>query len=79
MQTVVRKWGNSLALRLPRQMVADLHLKDGAKVSLSLEEGTLIVKPARRRYRLEELLSGMSEEKRHPETDWGPPRGKEAW
>ena len=28
---------------------------------------------------LEDLLNGISEDNRHPETDWGPPVGKEVW
>jgi antitoxin MazE len=33
----------------------------------------------RRRYRLEQLIDAISEENRHPETDWGPPVGNEVW
>lgn len=80
MQTVVKKWGNSLALRLPQHMAADLHIMEGATVTLTVEGATLIVKPTRKRYRLADLLAQLDEsKKRHKEVDWGEPRGEEVW
>lgn len=79
MQTVVRKWGNSLALRVPQAMAADLQLVEGATVSLSIEDHTLVVKPTRKRFRLAELLAQMEGKPKHPETDWGKPEGQEVW
>lgn len=79
MQTVVKKWGNSLALRLPQAMAADLHLVEGATVSLTIEDHSLVVKPARKRYRLADLLAQMPAAEKRDETDWGQPVGEEAW
>jgi antitoxin MazE len=79
MQTVVKKWGNSLALRIPQSLAADLRLTEGATVWLSVEDEKLIVKPTRKRFRLADLLADMSEEKKHKEIDWGKPKGEEVW
>ena len=79
MQTVVKKWGNSLALRLPQALAADLHIMEGATVSITVEDQSLIVRPTRKRYRLSELLAKMEGTKRRKETDWGDPMGEEAW
>ncbi len=79
MQTVVKKWGNSLALRLPQAMAADLQITEGATVSLSIEDHALVVKPTRKRYRLSELLAQMDPKSKREETDWGSPAGEEAW
>jgi antitoxin MazE len=79
MQTVVRKWGNSLALRLPQHLAADLHFIEGATVTLTIENGSLVVKAARKRYRLADLLAQMDEKKQHQEVDWGRAEGEEAW
>jgi antitoxin MazE len=78
MQTVVRKWGNSLALRLPQRLAADLHLTEGATVTLIVEDSALIVRPARKRFRLADLLA-KEPAKKHAEFDWGEPRGEEEW
>ena len=79
MQTAVSKWGNSLALRLPRKLAADARLSEGTRVELRVADGALIVTPARPRYTLAELLAGMKPEHAHGEVEWGPPRGEEAW
>lgn len=79
MQTIVRKWGNSLALRLPQNVAADLNIVEGATVSLVIEDHSLVVKPARKRYRLADLLAQMEPKMQRPESDWGKPEGDEVW
>ncbi len=79
MQTVIKKWGNSLALRLPQHVAADLRITEGATVSLSIEDQSLIVKPARKRYKLADLLASHKKKPKRAETDWGKPAGEEAW
>ena len=79
MQLAIAKWGNSLALRLPRHVAQDANLTEGAPVELSVRDGTVVVTPVRKKYKLDELLSQMSAEHRHTETDWGGAQGDEAW
>jgi antitoxin MazE len=79
METVVKKWGNSLALRLPQHIATGLNISEGATVSITVEDHSLVVKPVRKRYKLAELLADFDDTKRHPEIDWGKPVGKEAW
>ena len=79
MQTVIKKWGNSLALRLPQHLVADLHIMEGATVSLSIEDESLIVRPTRKRYKLADLLAAHRKDANRTETDWGKPVGDEVW
>ncbi len=79
MQTVIRKWGNSLALRVPQALAADLQLVEGAMVSMTIEDHTLVVKPARKRFQLSDLLAQMDGKPKHPESDWGKPEGQEVW
>lgn len=76
MQTVVRKWGNSLALRLPQNIAAELGVAEGATVSMSLEGERLVVAPARKRYKLADLLANAPPP---AEVDWGKPEGEETW
>lgn len=49
-------WGGSCALRLPKMAVESLGLKEGEEVKLQLEDGALIVRPAKQRFLLEELV-----------------------
>jgi antitoxin MazE len=80
MQATIQKWGNSLALRIPKAFAQQTKVKKGSRVSLTLKNGRVIMQPIRRRkYTLKELVSKITPQNRHPETDWGPPVGKEIW
>jgi len=80
MQATIQQWGNSLALRIPKAFAQQTKVKKGSRVNLTLENGRVIMKPIRRRkYTLEELVSKITPQNRHPEMDWGPPQGKEIW
>ena len=77
MQTTVSKWGNSLALRLPRHVAEEVKLVEGSTVSVEIEDGSLRVTPTRKHFKLSELLEG--EPSKSQEHDWGKPLGDEAW
>ncbi len=79
MRASIAKWGNSLALRLPKALAEEVRLVEGATVELRVENGSLVVVPSRKRYRLTDLLAEAKPETGYDETDWGTPRGKEAW
>lgn len=76
MQTTVSKWGNSLALRLPRNIAEGMKLVEGATVELKIEDGSIRVTPKRPKYKLADLLVGESTSS---EVEWGEPKGDEAW
>lgn len=80
MKTRVRRWGNSLALRLPRHCTAEACVAEGAEVDVTVRCGEIVVAPVRRRtWTLEELVAGIKASNRHGEEDAGPSRGGEAW
>lgn len=79
MRTRISKWGNSLAVRLPKPFMDELGLVEGAEVEITLRDGHLVLNAAGREYALEELVDGITTENRHEETDWGRPRGREVW
>ncbi len=80
MQVQVRRWGNSLALRIPKPFAAETRLQQGSVADLSVVEGRLVATPARRSDRpLAELLAAITEDNLHGETDWGKPVGNEVW
>jgi antitoxin MazE len=80
MKARIQKWGNSLALRIPKSFAEHSHIEQGSVVDLSQDNGRMIVEPAQEReYTLEELLSQMTKKNRHGEVDFGPAVGKEVW
>lgn len=80
MQSKVQKWGNSLAIRLPKAIAQSAQLDTGSVISFRVEDGKIIIEPKFPKvYSLDELLNGVTPQNLHKETDWGKPRGKEVW
>ena len=80
MQTKIQKWGNSLAIRIPKSFALNVNLKQNELVDISIDKGKIIISPiAQKEYSLEELLKGVSENNLHSEFDTGAPAGKEIW
>ena len=80
MRAKVQKWGNSLAVRIPRSLAVEAGLSTESPVELVLVEGRLVVEPVVEEVpSLEELVAQITPENRHEEFDWGPPVGKEVW
>ncbi len=80
MQAQVQKWGNSLGVRIPRAFAAQLGMRSGAAVTMEVQRGALLVRPqAKPRYRLADLLAGITPACRHAEIPTGRARGREAW
>lgn len=80
MRSRVQKWGNSLALRIPKSFAIEAHLEQNTAVELLLEDGKVTVLPARSQPpTLEELLAQVSDANLHDEVETGPAIGREAW
>lgn len=80
METSVKRWGNSLAVRIPKVLAQEVGLYEDSPVELSLEEGRLIVVPVvEPRYELETLLDQVTPQNVHREVDSGEAMGGEAW
>ncbi len=80
MNATIRKWGNSLALRIPKSVARDTQLGSGSVVNLTVREGKVILEPVRKaKYTLDELLKGVSKKNIHPSVDTGPAVGREVW
>jgi antitoxin MazE len=79
-RTRVQRWGNSLAVRIPKAFAEEVGLKDDTPVDMRLVKGGLLVEPSPTwAPSLEELLDGVTEANVHHEVDTGPPEGSEAW
>jgi antitoxin MazE len=79
-ETTVSKWGNSLAVRIPQAIARQASLNEGDSLALTPgPDGSIVLRPTRRRYELSELVSRITPKNRHAEIIWGPPKGKESW
>ena len=80
MKIAFLKWGNSLALRIPKSFAAHSNIEQGSVVDLSLDNGKMIVEAAKEQeYSLDELLARVTKNNLHSEIDFGAPVGKEVW
>jgi antitoxin MazE len=80
MLTKVQKWGNSLALRIPKTFAHDAQLENDSMVEISLVDGQIVIKPViKRTWTLEQLLTGVTKDNLHAETDTGQAQGNEVW
>ncbi|HVG31385.1 MAG TPA: AbrB/MazE/SpoVT family DNA-binding domain-containing protein [Pyrinomonadaceae bacterium] len=80
MKVQVQRWGNSLALRIPKSFAVESNIEQGSVVEVSLDQGRIVVEPVRETdYTLEELLSGVTKRNLHAEVDGGAAVGKEVW
>jgi antitoxin MazE len=80
MITKVRKWGNSLAVRIPLAVAKETQLHSGATIRLTSHDGQIVIAPVQeQRYRLADLLKGVTHENLHGEVSCGDAVGKEVW
>ncbi len=80
MKTRIRKWGNSLAVRIPRPFAEETNLREDSAVDVSVQNGKLVVVPlAKPAPSLEELVRQIKPRNRHDETETGGPVGNEVW
>jgi antitoxin MazE len=76
-QVQIAKWGNSLGLRVPRDVAARVGLTEGARVDIETsDDGRIIVTRSRRRFTLNELIAQMTPEREHGLEDDGPLGGE---
>ena len=78
MTTQVSRWGNSLGVRISKAVAAAVNVEDGDEVDVSVQDGAIVIRPAVKRYTIEELTADITPEDGE-EADWGPPVGKEVW
>jgi antitoxin MazE len=80
MRSKIQKWGNSLALRIPKPFAVEAGMDKDTLVEISLKQGKLVIsRVIPDEYSLTELLSGVTSENTHREVDFGDPTGKEIW
>ncbi len=80
MQNRLQKWGNSLAVRIPKYIMEELNWDQNTRIRERIVDGKLVIEAVQGPvYTLEELLAGMTPKNMHDEVDTGQAVGKEIW
>lgn len=77
-QQVLRKWGNSPAIRIPAAVMRAANFNLNQSVEIKVEDGRVIIEPAMPSYTLDELLTGITPVNCHETVDFGAPQGGES-
>ena len=73
----VRKWGSSLAVRIPKAIAEQWGVSEGSAIEMASQGDRVVMR--KRPYDLADMLSEVTDENLHPEQDTGAPQGKEQW
>jgi antitoxin MazE len=82
MKAQIKKWGNSFALRIPKSLASEMNLEIDTPVEISADKQKkiIIIKQInKKKYSLENLLTGVTDKNIHKEFETGKPVGKEIW
>jgi antitoxin MazE len=80
MKTLVQRWGNSLALRIPKTFAEEISVREGDEVEMNVAKGRLVVAPRPPRdYHIADLVAGIRPGNRHTEITTDAPQGRETW
>lgn len=80
MRKKIKKWGNSLAIRIPKPFAAEIGLEEDSPVELAVTNDQLVIIPRQEEpVELEAMLKQITEENKHDEVKTGPALGREAW
>jgi antitoxin MazE len=78
MESVIRKWGNSAAVRLPVSVIKEAAFRLEQRVNIVVTRGRIVIEPSTRiEYDLDEMIAGITAKNRHDESSFGGPVGKE--
>jgi len=78
MRVTIRRWGNSLAMRIPKEIAKELHFDENVSVELISEKGRLIVKPSKQPL-IDRLIAKIDKDNVHSPIETGEAVGREAW
>jgi antitoxin MazE len=79
MKATVQKWGNSLAIRIPKNITNDTNVTEGSSIDIMVENGNIVLSPSKKEYSLKELLKNITNENIHSEISTGDQVGGEIW
>jgi antitoxin MazE len=77
MKAFVQKWGNSLAIRIPKNIIKNTNVSEGSSMNIMVENGNIVLSPSKKNYFLKELLKNITNENIHSEIETGDQVGGE--
>jgi len=79
MKATIQKWGNSLAIRIPKNITKDSRVSEGSSIDIMVENGKIVLSPIKKEYSLNELLKNITIDNIHTEISTGDQTGGEIW
>jgi antitoxin MazE len=79
MKATIQKWGNSLAIRIPKNITQDSRVSEGSSIDIIVENGKIVLSPIEKEYSLNELLKNITIDNIHSEISTGDQTGGEIW
>jgi len=79
MKATIQKWGNSLAIRIPKNITKETRVSEGSNIDIMVENGNIVLSPIRKEYSLKELLKNITIKNIHSEISTGDQIGGEIW
>jgi antitoxin MazE len=79
MKATIQKWGNSLAIRIPKNITEDAKVSEGSNIDIVVENGNIVLSPGKKELSLKELLKNITLENIHSEIPTGGQTGGEIW
>lgn len=79
MRSQIVKWGNSVAIRVPKTVLERSGMREGDMVEFGAKKGAILAKAVKAEPTLDELVARITPGNKHEEVNWGPPMGREVW
>lgn len=79
MQAKAQKWGNSLAVRVPKAIAAAVGVRENDELDIEVAQGAIRLVPRGRQPKLRDLVRAIRPDNLHHEIDFGPRKGSEIW
>lgn len=79
MQREIKKWGNSLALRIPKVVAQQIHIKESDIVRIKVQNNKITIEPIKSKQTINELLKCITPDNLHSEIETNCPVGNEIW
>ncbi len=79
MRVKAQRWGNSIAVRIPKAVAEAASVKEQDEMDIEVRDGVIQLRPRAQEPGLDELLLGITPENLHSEMDFGRPEGRETW
>jgi antitoxin MazE len=79
MRSQLVKWGNSIAIRVPKAVLKESGMQEGDTVEFGAKKGAILAKAVKAEPTLDDLVARITPDNKHEAVDWGPARGREVW